>query len=102
MAIIFWTINAFASKNSTKSKGLCSSCTRFGCSVEAKLSHAEQKFHKKRGDSQKFLDANASPKVIYSDNSLEFGEDCEDRGIIVHQRLIDRRQMVLQSGQYAG
>ena len=48
------------------------------------------------------LDANASPKVIYSDNSLEFGKDCEDRGIIVHQRLIDRRQMVLQSGQYAG
>ena len=43
----------------------------------------------------KFLEPTRKPKVIYTDNSLEFGKSCE------HQRPIDPRQMVLLKEQCA-
>ena len=44
---------------------------------------------------QKFLEPNRKPKVVYSDNSLDFGKSCEEinRGIIVLQHPIDPRRM---------
>ena len=44
---------------------------------------------------QKFLEPNRKPKVIYTDNSLEFP------GIIVRQHHTDRKQMGLLREQYA-
>ena len=43
---------------------------------------------------QKFLEPDRNRKVIYTDNSLEFGKACEDLpGITALQHLIDSRQM---------
>ena len=40
---------------------------------------AKQKLHRETQRSlQKFLEPDRKPKVIYTDNSLEFGKDCED------------------------
>ena len=51
---------------------------------------------------QKFLEPNAKPKVIYTDNSLEFGKACEDfTGIIVRWHHTDRKQMGLLREQCA-
>ena len=50
---------------------------------------------------QKFLEPTAKPKVIYTNNSLEFGKACEDLSC-VRQRLTVPKQMVWQNGQYAG
>ena len=42
---------------------------------------------------QKFLEPNRKPKVIYTDNSLEFGNACEDfTGITVRQHLTVQKQ----------
>ena len=38
--------------------------------------HVKRKFHRKT--IQKFLEPTRKPKVIYTDNSLEFGKACED------------------------
>ena len=44
----------------------------------------------------KFLEPTKKPKVIYTDNSLEFGKSCEEYpGIIVRQRHTDQKQMGL-------
>ena len=50
-------------------------------------------------DVQQFLESRATPNFIYTDSSLEFGNDCED---LLLQRLTVPRQMVLLSWQYAG
>ena len=51
---------------------------------------------------QKFLEPERKPKVIYTDNSLEFGKACEDLpGIIVRQHLTVQRLMGLLKEQYA-
>ena len=51
---------------------------------------------------QKFLEPDWNPKVIYSDNSLEFGKSCEDLpAIIVRQHHTDRKQMGLLREKYA-
>ena len=43
------------------------------------VSVQETKLHKKTQRSlQKFLEPERKPKVIYTDNSLEFGKACED------------------------
>ena len=40
---------------------------------------AKQKLHRKHKRSlQKFLEPDRNPKVIYTDNSLEFGKSCEE------------------------
>ena len=39
---------------------------------------AKQKLQETQRSLQKFLDPNRKPKVIYTDNSLEFGKACED------------------------
>ena len=45
---------------------------------------------------QKFLEPNRKPKVIYTDNSLEFGKACEIfPGIIVRRHHTGRKQMGL-------
>ena len=38
----------------------------------------KQKLHRKQRSLQKFLEPDRKPKVIYTDNSLEFGKACED------------------------
>ena len=51
---------------------------------------------------QKFLEPERKPKVIYTDNSLEFGKACEDlSGIIARLHHTDRRLMVLLKEQCA-
>ena len=51
---------------------------------------------------QKFLEPNRNPKVIYTDNSLEFGKACEDLpGIIVRRHHTDQKQMGLLKEQCA-
>ena len=51
---------------------------------------------------QKFLETDRKPKVIHTDNSLEFGKACEDfLGIIVRQRHTDQKQMGLLNEQCA-
>ena len=51
---------------------------------------------------QKFLEPERKPKVIYTDNSLEFGKACEDSpGIIVRRHHTDRKQMGLLREQCA-
>ena len=49
---------------------------------------------------QKFLEPNRKPKVIYTDNSLEFGKVCEP-GIIARLHHTDRRLMGLLREQCA-
>ena len=45
---------------------------------------------------QKFLEPSRKPKVIFTDNSLEFGKACEDQcGIIARQPLTVQKQMGL-------
>ena len=39
---------------------------------------AKQKLQETQRSLQKFLEPDRNPKVIYTDNSLEFGKDCED------------------------
>ena len=54
--------------------------------------------------SQKFLEPERNPKVIYTDNSLEFGKACEDLSwnhFIARLHHTDRRLMVLQKDQCA-
>ena len=42
----------------------------------------------------KFLEPSHRPKVVYTDNSMEFGKACEVfHGITALQHLIDSRQM---------
>ena len=51
---------------------------------------------------KKFLEPTRKPKVIYTDNSLEFGKSCEElSGIIVRQRHTDQKQMGLLKEQCA-
>ena len=51
---------------------------------------------------QKFLEPERKPKVICTDNSLEFGKACEDLcGIIARLHHTDQKQMVLPKGQCA-
>ena len=52
---------------------------------------------------QKFLEPERKPKVIYTDNSLEFGKACEDifHEIIARLHHTDRRLMVLRKEQCA-
>ena len=51
---------------------------------------------------QKFLEPNRKPKVIYTDNSLEFGKAVKIfPGIIVRRHHTDRKQMGLLREQYA-
>ena len=45
----------------------------------------------------KFLEPTRKPKVIYTDNALEFGRNYP--GIIVRQRHTDQKQMGLQKEQ---
>ena len=42
------------------------------------ISVQNKNFSRNTKDLQKFLEPNGKPKVIYTDNSLEFGKDCED------------------------
>ena len=43
---------------------------------------------------QKFLEPTRKPKVIHTDNSLEFGKSCEEYpGIIVRHHRTDRKLM---------
>ena len=50
---------------------------------------------------RKILEPSHKPKVIYTDNSLEFGLSCEDlHGTIELQHLIDPRQMALLKEPY--
>ena len=52
---------------------------------------------------QKFLDPKSSPKVAFSENSLEFEKLVKiSDGIIVPLRLIDPRPAVLQKWQHVG
>ena len=37
-----------------------------------------QKLHRKQRSLQKFLEPDRNPKVIHTDNSMEFGKACED------------------------
>ena len=49
---------------------------------------------------QKFLEPDRKPKVIYTDNSLEFGKACEDLSWdIVRRHHTDQKQMGLQKEQ---
>ena len=51
---------------------------------------------------QKFLEPERKPKVIYTDNSLEFGQACEDLPrIIVRQHHTDQKKMGLLKEQCA-
>ena len=51
---------------------------------------------------QKFLEPTRTPKVIHTDNSLEFGKACEDfSGIIVRRHHTDQKQMALLKEQCA-
>ena len=52
---------------------------------------------------QKFLEPERKPKVIYTDNSLEFGKACEDLSwnLIARLHHTDRRLMVLPKEQCA-
>ena len=46
----------------------------------------------------KFLELDRKPKVIYTDNSLEFGEACEDlswKSLYVNKHHTDQKQMGL-------
>ena len=48
----------------------------------------------------KFLEPTRKPKVIYTDNSLEFGKSCEElSGIIVRRHHTDQKQMRLLKEQ---
>ena len=50
----------------------------------------------------KFLEPDRKPKVIYTDNSLEFGKACEDLSrIIVRRHHTDQKQMGLLREQCA-
>ena len=52
-------------------------------------------------NSPKFLEPSQKPKVIYTNDSLEFGESCEELpGIIDQLHLIDQRQAELQNELY--
>ena len=44
---------------------------------------------------QKFLEPDRNPKVIYTDNSLEFGKACEDLSWSVRRHHTDQKQMGL-------
>ena len=58
--------------------------------------------HETQRSLQKFLEPERKPKVIYTDNSLEFGKACEDlHGIIARLHHTDRRLMVLPKEQCA-
>ena len=49
----------------------------------------------------KFLEPTRKPKVIYTDNYLEFGKCCEElSGIIVRQHHTDQKQMGWLKEQY--
>ena len=50
---------------------------------------------------QNFLEPDRKPKIIYTDNSLEFGKACEDLSwkIIVRRHHTDRKQMGLLKEQ---
>ena len=51
---------------------------------------------------RKFLEPSEKPKVIYTDNSLEFGKPCEDVSWIIElQHLIDPSRVVLFKDRYA-
>ena len=51
----------------------------FSYPIDPVISVQKQKLLKKTQKSlQKFLESNRKPKVIYTDNSLEFGKACED------------------------
>ena len=50
---------------------------------------------------QKFLEPTWKPKVVYIDNSQEFGKACEDLGIIVRRHRTDRKRMGLLRDQCA-
>ena len=45
-------------------------------SVQTKTSRETQR------SLQKFLESDGKPKVIYTDNSIEFGKACEDRSLL--------------------
>ena len=42
------------------------------------LTRVKRKLLRRRKGAQKFLEPSEKPKVIYTDNSLEFGKSCED------------------------
>ena len=51
---------------------------------------------------QKFLEPDRNPKVIYTDNSLEFGKACEDlSGVVARLHHTDRKQVGLLKEQCA-
>ena len=69
----------------------------------SKRIRAKTKLHKKPREACKsFWSRIGTPKVIYTDNSLEFGKACEELSWnFVHQRLTVAKQMVLLEEQYA-
>ena len=66
-------------------------------------SSASQTSHGYQRSLQKFLEPNRKPKVIYTDNSLEFGKSCEDLSWkhCTSTHHTDRKQMGLLREQYA-
>ena len=67
-----------------------------GVSVQNKISQETQR------SLQKFLEPERKPKVVYTDNSLEFGKVVKiSPGIIARLHHTDRRLMVLRKEQCA-
>ena len=53
-------------------------CRTWPPNGSSRLRAKQKLLRKPRGACKKFLEPNRKPKVIYTDNSLEFGKACED------------------------
>ena len=62
----------------SKQSSICNRGAGLSHSMDPVVSVQKQKLHRKNRSLQKILEPNRKPKVIYTDNSLEFGKACED------------------------
>ena len=56
---------------------VCNCCARFGHSMDSKLPMENKNFTRTRWISTNIFDPEENPKVIYTNNSMEFGKACE-------------------------
>ena len=64
--------------NRQQQSQVCSCCTRFGHSVDSKLPMQNKNFTRNDEKFSEVVDANAGPKVMNADKSIEFAKACED------------------------
>ena len=87
----------------SKQSSICSRGAGLGHPMDPVVSLQNKNFSGNPEKLAKVLGAKRKPKVIYTDNSLEFGKVCEDLSwIIARQHLTVQKQLGLLREQHAG